>query len=99
MSDLERQIRELAEKTAQLRYQFLLAECQTCFTALDVAQFELSVGGITIAKREIAAVEKGLCTIERFLPEISVEQRQELEEKLAELKAVLALIVLELAGT
>jgi chromosome segregation ATPase len=87
---MEEDIRRLHERTASTRYQFLQAELQTCFTALDLAKYELSVGNTSLAEREIAHVEKGIRAIQRFLPEVSGEQRTELEAKLADLQEMLS---------
>ena len=89
MGDIDKDIRELREKTGRTRYQFLRAELQTCFTALGIGKYELSVGNATVAEREVAAVEKGIRAIQRFLPEVSAEQRREVETKLAELNEIL----------
>src|SRR2546425_7790346 len=85
MGNIDKDIRELREKTGRTRYQFLRAELQTCFTALEVGKYQLSVGNATVAEREVAAVEKGIRAIQRFLPEVSAEQRREVETKLSEL--------------
>ena len=90
MNELDKQIRELAKKTEYTRYQFLRAELGTCLTALDMAKYELSVGNVAIARREMDSVEKGIRTIERFLPETSAEQRMQLERQLADLKTAKA---------
>ena len=87
--NIDKDIRELREKTGRTRYQFLRAELQTCFTALEIGQYQLSVGNATVAEREVAAVEKGIRAIQRFLPEVSAEQRREVETKLAELNEIL----------
>lgn len=99
MSDLERQIRELAEATAQIRYQFVVAEVQTCFTSLEMARFELSIGNRTVAKREIAAAEKGVQVIERFIGELSPDQQREMGQKLTELKAAIEQLREEIGTT
>ena len=36
MGNIDKDIRELREKTGRTRYQFLRAELQTCFTALEM---------------------------------------------------------------
>jgi len=82
MGTIDKEIRELREKTGRTRYQFLRAELQTCFTALEMGRYELSVGNATV-------VEKGIRAIQRFLPEVSAEQRREVETKLAELNEIL----------
>ena len=96
MRDIDKDIRELREKTGRTRYQFLMAELQTCFTALEMGKYELSVGNTTVAEREVASVEKGIRAIQRFLPEVSAEQRTEVETKLAELNEILDSLKAEL---
>jgi len=89
MGNMDKDIRELREKTGRTRYQFLRVELQTCFTALEVGKYELSVGNATVAEWEVAAVEKGIRAIQRFLPEVSAEQRREVETKLLEINEIL----------
>lgn len=86
---MDEEIRRLSENTARTRYQFLTVELQTCFTAIDLAQFELSVGNAAIAEREVAAVEEGIRVLQRFLPDVSGKPREELEARLAELQSML----------
>lgn len=86
---MDEEIRSLFEKTARTRYQFLTAELQTCFTAVDLAMFELSIGNIAIAENEVAAVEKGIRAIRRFLPELSGEPGTEVAASLTKLQAQL----------
>jgi two-component system CheB/CheR fusion protein len=89
MGDLDKEIRELFAKVHHTRRQFLKAELQTCMTALEIAQFELSIGNTTVAQREIAAVDKGVSVIQQFLPALPEAQRGEIDTKLAELSAIL----------
>jgi hypothetical protein len=89
MGDLERDIQELQEKTARTRYDFLKAEIQTCFTAAEMGEFELSEGNIEIVEREVAFVEKGIHTIERFLPGVSRKLQSGLADSLIKLRAKL----------
>ena len=89
MGDLSEEIRELSDRVQRTRHQFLKAELLTCFTALEMAQFELSIGNTAVAQREIAAVEKGVSVIHRFLPGLQQDQRQEVETTLADLNAIL----------
>src|SRR4029450_9052092 len=89
---MDREIEALLEKTARTRYDFLRTELQVCFTAIDMAHFELSLGNTSVAVREVAFVDRGIKTMQRFLPEVSAEQRRELELRLAELKASLVLL-------
>ena len=89
MGDLDKEIGELGDKLQRTRYQFLKAELQTCLTALEMARFELSVGNTPVAEREIAAVEKGVSVIQRFLSGLSQDQRREVDANVAELNAIL----------
>ena len=86
---MDEEIRELYDNTARTRYQFLTTELQTCVTALEMARFEFSIGNSEVVQKEVAFVEKGISTIQRFLPEVSPEQRTELKERLVDLKATL----------
>jgi hypothetical protein len=89
MGDLERDIQELHEKTARTRYDFLKAEIQTCFTAAEMGELQLSEGNVETAQREVAFVEKGIYTIERFLPGVSRELQRGLADSLIQLRAKL----------
>lgn len=95
MDELAKEIRELRERTARTRYAFLRAEFETCSTALEMAKYELSVGNVATAGREVACVDAGLLTIRRFLSQIPADQK--LETKLAELQAVLELLRAQVA--
>ena len=90
-------IRELYDKIARTRYQFLRTELRTCITALEMAKYELSVGNFPVAEREVVSIEKGIRTIQRFLPEVSAEQRTELQARLADVKAMLDSLKAELS--
>ena len=89
MGDLDKEIRELSGQVQRTQYQFLKAELQTCFTALEIAQFELSIGSTIVVQREVAAVEKGVAVIQRFLSTLPQDQRREVDAKLEELNAIL----------
>jgi len=85
MSDFENEIRALRERTESNRRQFLRAELQTCFIALDRARFELSQGNIDEAEKEFEIVSRGKQVIERFLSK-AAGQMPEIEQKRAELR-------------
>jgi hypothetical protein len=89
MGDLERDIQELHEKTVRTRYAFLKAEIQTCLTAVEMGEFELSKGNVEIAQKEATIVEKGIRTIERFLPGLSNELQSGLGNSLTKLRTKL----------
>lgn len=90
------EIRDLLARTAQTRYQFLIAELQTCLTALELGSFQFSVGNLEIARREVAVVETGIRTIEYFLAQVSLEQKIELQAKLLTLKWALYSLIAKL---
>ena len=87
MSDLDDEIRELSGRVQRTRRQFVKTELQTCFTALEMAEFELSIGNTTVAQTEVASVEKGVSVLQRFLSALPQDQRREVDAKLAELNA------------
>jgi hypothetical protein len=84
--DFRKEIAELREATWRTRSQFVKAELKSCTTAMDIARAELSSGNGIVAGAEIPMVEKAIRTIERFLPQLPVEQRTELEAELANTK-------------
>ena len=97
------QIRKLMEDTSRIRGQFLLAEIRTCSIALEVGDYELSVGSIDIAVRETKNVERGISALRRFLEGAPAEQREEIarkqadiEERLSRLKLLIAARIAEL---
>lgn len=92
MRDVNKDIRELLEKTAETRQQFLQAELETCFTAVDMAKYELSVGNFDVAEREVSYVEHGIRTLRRFLSEMPLEQRRQIEARVADLQHSLELV-------
>ena len=95
MSEFEDEIRALREKTESNRRQFLRAEVQTCFIALDRARFELSLGNIEEAEKELKTVNRGKQVIESFTSG-RAGQMPEIEPKLAELGKALASLRSEL---
>ena len=95
MSDLENQIRELRERTRHTRHQFLKADTQTCFIAIERGQFELSLGNTHEAQKEFELANRGVEVIERFLGE-EPGQMPEIEAKLAALKESMESLRLEI---
>lgn len=89
MSDFENEIRALKERTESNRREFLRAELQTCFVALERARFELSLGNSREADKEFEIACRGMRVIERFLGE-AAGPMPEIEPKLAELRALVA---------
>jgi hypothetical protein len=87
--NLQNEIGLLREATQRTRNQFLKAEIQSCLTAVEMGKLGLLAGHVAVAEKEIAFVERGLRTIERFLPEVSDEQRARFDTSLANLKAML----------
>jgi hypothetical protein len=89
MQDMGREVERLREMTQRTRLDFLKAELQTCFTALEMGKIELSAGNVPVAEKELAFLEKGVQTIERFLPELPEPQRDSIHTSLARLKAAI----------
>jgi hypothetical protein len=59
MSDLEKEIRDLREKTNHSRRQFLEVDLQTCFIAIERAHLELSLGNTHEARKELDVASHG----------------------------------------
>ncbi len=95
MSDLENEIRDLRERTKHNRHQFLKADTQTCFIAIERAHLELSLGNTDEARKEFELVNHGVQVIQRFLSE-APGQMPEIEAKAAELKEALESLRLEI---
>ena len=89
MPDLDAEMKDLAQRTAQVREQFIRVDLETCFTALEMAKIEMAAGNTPVVMRELAVVGKGIATVERFLTGATAETRPELEARLAELKAAM----------
>ena len=95
MSDLEKEIRDLRERTAYLRRQFLRAELETCSIAVERGRLELSLGDTQEAEKEWAVAEHGAQVVQRFLGE-APSQLGDIEARLIELRESLAGLRLEL---
>jgi hypothetical protein len=86
---MDDKIRELLERSAHNRRQLIKVSLQSCATALEIADFQLSVGNAREARKEVAFVEKGVRTIQHFLAGATPAQRTEVEASLAELAKAL----------
>lgn len=95
MSDFERDIRSLAEKTESNRQQFLQTEIETCFIAIDRARFEISLGNTEEGEKEFAIVRHGVEVIERLLGQ-GRGPVAAIEAKLREVKGLLKSLRMEL---
>jgi chromosome segregation ATPase len=89
MSEFENEIRALREKTESNRREFLEAELQTCFIAIERARFELSLGNTEEAEKEFEIANRGKQVIQKFLSE-AAGQMPDIERRLEELRATLA---------
>ena len=78
---------QLKEENIRLRQQFLEAELMTCFTMLEMAEYELSVRNHSGAARQIATAEKGMAALERFVSDQPFEMQREIDRKTIELRA------------
>ena len=97
MSDLEKDIRDLREKTNYSRRQFLATDLQTCFIAIERAHLELSLGNTHEARKEFVVASKGADVIERFLRKAAGEMA-DLEAKLVDLRSALESLRTELGS-
>src|SRR5690242_8096507 len=97
MDDLENEIGELREKTKQSRRQFLETDLQTCFTAIERANLELSLGNSHEARRELVMASRGADVVERFLRDADPPET-DLEARLAGLRASLDALRQKLDG-
>lgn len=88
MENLENEIRELRERTKQNRRQFLETDLQTCFTAIERGELELSLGNSLEARKELVMASRGADVVERFLREAEPPET-DLEAQLAGLRAAL----------
>ena len=95
MSDLEKDIQDLREKTNQNRRQFLKTDLQTCFIAIERAQLELSLGDTHEAQKEFAVASRGADVVEQFLRKAPV-QMPEIAAKLGDLRSSLESLRTEL---
>src|SRR5690349_4623520 len=88
MENLESEIQELRERTKQNRRQFLQTDMQTCFTAIERAELELSLGNSLEARKEMVMASRAADIIERFLREAQPPEA-DLEAQLVDLRASL----------
>jgi len=88
MSDLEKDIRALREKTNQSRRQFLEVDLQTCFISIERGHLELSLGNPHEARKELDIASHGADVIEGFLRKAAGEMI-DVEAKLRELRSAL----------
>jgi len=88
MKDIEAEILELREKTNRNRRNFLRAEVDTCFIAVQRALYELSLGNTMEAKKELDIASRGAEVMTHFLGE-APEQLPVIEAKLSELRGAL----------
>ena len=99
MSDLDNEIRDLREKTDQNRRQFLLADVELCFIAIERAKLELSLGKTDEARKEYLIASRGADVIERFLREAAAEKVADIKPKLRDLRSSLKSLRAELGTT
>jgi hypothetical protein len=95
MSDFEKDIRDLREKTAHNRRQFLELEVQTCFIAIERAHLEFSLGNTHEAQKEFVVASRGADVVERFLRKAAT-QMPDIEASLSDLRSSLESLRTEL---
>src|SRR4051794_15843777 len=81
---------ELQARTEENRMNFLRTDLALCFTFADVAKTEIATGDREGAMTACAKAEDGYGTIARFALDVTdTEHRNEIRQKLAELRVVL----------
>jgi hypothetical protein len=95
MSDLEKDIQDLREKTNENRRQFLQTDLQTCFIGIEKAKLELSLGNTHEAEKEFVIASRGADEVERFLRHATVKM-PEIESTLVSLRSSLESLRAEL---
>jgi predicted mannosyl-3-phosphoglycerate phosphatase (HAD superfamily) len=89
LPDSSNNAEQLRAEGIRLRQQFLKAEVMTCSTMLEMAEYELSVRNQAEAVRQIAAAEKGMAALERFVSDQPAEVQHEIDVKVGELGRML----------
>jgi hypothetical protein len=87
MADLTN-LSDLEAATNRNRLDFLQTDLGLCFTFADLAKTERQIGDRDAARRVLEKAETGYATIARFLADVeNADQRYEIAQKLAELRA------------
>ena len=74
---------DLHARTEQTKVEFLEAELKECFTFINIAETEHSLGEQAAAEKAIASAEDGYAAIRRFLADIEHgEKRRDLQSNL-----------------
>jgi hypothetical protein len=90
MDEQEERIAELQSKTQRSHYEFIQAELDACFTAVQVGIHELESGHREGAQEESQKAEKGYKTVIGFVAELGDEQQKtEIEKRWNDLRAKL----------
>ena len=90
MNDLAKRMADLHARTEQTKVEFLEAELNECFTFINIADTEHSLGEQAAAEKAIASAEDGYAAIRRFLADIEHgEKRRDLQSNLVKLREVL----------
>ena len=89
---------ELYEKTIRIRGEFLDAEIALCATGLEMAEYELSVGGLETVAREVSLTEQGIRTIRRFLGGVTKQHQRRIQERISNLEARLKSLKAQMSG-
>jgi hypothetical protein len=83
-----RDLADLRVASEQVRYEFLQADLELCFTFTDLAKTELELGEREAAERVLTKAEAGYAMISRFLGDVcNAEQREEIQRRLTGLAA------------
>jgi hypothetical protein len=87
MDEQEERIAELQSKTEKSNYDFIQAELDACFVAVDEGTRELESGHPEIAREDLQKAEKGYKTVIGFVAELGDEQqRSKIEQRWNDLR-------------
>lgn len=79
-------VKKLRDDALRTRKEFLAIDIGVCRTALEMAEFEFSVGNTDLARNELQSARKGASVIEELLGGVPPAQRGGLETEIAALK-------------
>jgi hypothetical protein len=95
MSDWHEEIQALRARTGHNLSQFLHTELRTCSVTLEMARLQLDLHNIAAAQKEYRIAERGLSTLDHFLPK-APEVATEIDAQVKQLRDSLAALGVEL---
>jgi len=96
ISNWDDELQALQTRTTHNLRQFLHTELRTCVLSLEMARLHLDQNNLGAAQQEYSVTERGLSTIDHFLPR-APEVAEKMDSPLKELRKSLADLASELA--